>query len=226
MRTRIRRAGVGLVALVPLLMLPACTAQRTGDESASRGRAPGMPATFGQYDASGASGGPGRGVRYGLGAPASEQDIAQWNTDVGPDGTGLPSGSGSVAEGETIFAAKCAVCHGAEGVGGIAPNPALVGRDSAAEGFRFANDPKLIKTIGNYWPYASTLFDYIKRAMPLAASGTLADHEVYALTAYLLSMNGIVPAPATMTAETLRAVKMPYADRFVPDDRRGGAEIR
>ena len=183
-------------------------------------------ATFSKYDASMVPGGPGAGRRYALGSAAADTQVAVWNTDIGQDGAELPAGAGSASAGAAIYAAQCAACHGVRGVGGIAPNPSLVGRDSTAEGFRFANDPKLVKTIGNYWPYATTLFDYIKRAMPLASPGSLSDGDVYALTAYLLSANGIVPADVTLDAAALRAVRMPYANRFVPDDRRGGTEVR
>jgi cytochrome c len=108
------------------------------------------------------------------------------------------------------------MCHGAKGEG-IAPFPALIGRQENAEGFRFASDPKLVRTIGNYWSHATTLFDYIKRAMPLTAPGSLTDDQVYALAA-----NKVIAADAALDAESLRAVEMPYADRFVPDDRRAG----
>ena len=217
-------------ALILIFMTASACTPRAGSDDASEGRASGaspiVPATFSTYDAGRAPGGPGAGTRYALGARASDTEIGTWNTDIGQDGVELPSGAGSAPQGAAIYAAQCAACHGVGGVGGIAPNPALVGRDSAAEGFGFANDPKLVKTIGNYWPYATTLFDYIKRAMPLASPGSLSDRDVYALTAYLLSANRIVPADATLDAAALRAVRMPYANRFVPDDRRGGAEVR
>lgn len=185
-----------------------------------------VPATFEGYDAAAVPGGPGAGKRYALGTAASKAVIARWNTDVGSAGTELPPGAGSVREGAVLFASLCAACHGVGGVGGIAPNPALVGRDSSAEGFRFARDPNLTKTIGNYWPYATTIFDYIKRAMPLAAPGSLTDGQVYALTAYLLAANEIIPDTTRLDANALRAVRMPYRDRFVPDDRTGGAGVR
>ncbi|MEP7381692.1 MAG: cytochrome c [Gemmatimonadota bacterium] len=184
------------------------------------------PATFEQYDAGAVPGGPGATRHYALGAPAPDSLIARWNSDIGPDGAELPPGKGSVAEGAALYTTACASCHGVGGVGGIAPNPALVGRDSAAEGFRFARDPALTKTIGNYWPYATTLFDYIRRAMPQMTPGTLRDDQVYALTAYLLSANRIIPDGTMLDAAALRAVKMPYRDRFVSDDRAGGAGVR
>src|SRR5579862_4964192 len=104
--------------------------------------------------------------RYDLGRAATPQEIAALDIDVGPDGEGLPPGSGTVAQGEVLFAQKCAVCHGAKGEGVPPAYPAIVGRDPKAEGFQFGKDPKLNRTIGNYWPYATTIFDYIRRAMP------------------------------------------------------------
>ena len=104
--------------------------------------------------------------------------------------------------------------------------PALVGRDPKGEKFAFASDAKITRTIGNYWPHATTLFDYIRRAMPHNAPGSLQSDQVYALTAYLLSANAVIPATTVLDAKSLTAVKMPYADRFVRDDRRGGRELK
>ena len=118
------------------------------------------------------------------------------------------------------------MCHNKAGEGMPPVYPALIGRDPKAEGFHFASDPKLVKTIGNYWPHATTVFDYVRRAMPFTAPGSLSNDEVYALTAFLLAANKVIPAGATLDAQSLRRVKMPYADKFVPDDRRGGAEVR
>ncbi|MEO6444686.1 MAG: cytochrome c [Gemmatimonadaceae bacterium] len=213
-------------ALGAMLLIGVACAKRDGETVSTAGRSPGVPATFGDYDAGGAPGGPGAGTRYALGTPANASEIAAWNTDVGAEGAELPPGRGSVSEGAALYVSRCAACHGAGGRGGIAPNPALVGRDSTTANFEFADNPKLVKTVGNYWPYASTLFDYIKRAMPLATPGSLTDSEVYALTAYLLSENQIVPAGTTLDAAGLRAIRMPAADRFVPDDRSGGAVVR
>ena len=200
-----------------------------GDQSPAASAAPAVPAalaTFERDDAAAVPGGPGPGKRYALGTAASTSVIARWNTDVGAQGTELPPGKGSVGEGSALYTSLCASCHGVGGVGGIAPNPPLVGRDSSAEGFRFARDPQLTKTIGNYWPYATTLFDYIKRAMPLATPGSLTDSQVYALTAYLLAANQVIADTTTLDADALRAVRMPYRDRFVRDDRTGGPGVR
>jgi S-disulfanyl-L-cysteine oxidoreductase SoxD len=177
------------------------------------------------------SGGGGAGTRepkrhYGLGSPATVAEIATRDVDVAPDGEGLPPGHGTPNEGQGIYARQCASCHGTRGEGKPPLYPQLVGRDSIAEGFRFGKDPRLPKTIGNYWPYATTVFDYVRRAMPLDAPGSLTNDEVYAVTAYLLSANRIIPAEATLDSATLAAVKMPYVDRFVNDDRHGGREVR
>ena len=164
---------------------------------------------------------------YGLGTPATSADVAALNTDVSPNGEGLPKGSGDATRGAVLYQAQCAVCHGAKGEGGpgTPPNPPLVGREPR-EGFNFGNDPKLVRTVGNYWPEATTLFDYIKRTMPLTMPGALTDDEVYSLTAYLLVANEILPAGATLDSASLMAVKMPAKGRFVPDNRRGGAEVK
>lgn len=161
---------------------------------------------------------------YGLGTPATAAEITALNTDVSPSGEGLPAGRGDATRGAVLFAAQCASCHGANGEG-IAPNPPLVGREPR-EGFPFGNDPKLIRTVGNYWPEATTIFDYIRRTMPLSAPGSLSDEDVYSLTAHLLVANDILPAGASLDSASLVAVRMPAHDRFVPDDRRGGSTVR
>lgn len=134
---------------------------------------------------------------------------------VRPDGRGLPPGSGDALTGQTIYIAKCASCHGSTGREG--PSPRLVGA---------IGDTGKAKTIGNYWPYSTTVFDYIRRAMPLNAPGSLTNGEVYSLTAYLLSANKIIPAKTMLDSATLAAVKMPARDFFITDDRRGGHEVK
>ncbi len=159
---------------------------------------------------------------YGLGRTPTPAEVAAWSTAIGADGATLPPGRGTVAEGGALYRAQCASCHGAQGQG-IAPvYPALVGRDAASDAFRFAEDRALVRTIGNYWPHATTLFDYIQRAMPLLTPGSLTDDQVYAVTAYLLAENNVIPDTATLDAAALRAVRMPARDRFVPDDRPTG----
>jgi mono/diheme cytochrome c family protein len=168
---------------------------------------------------------PGAPERFGIGSAPAPGRLAAWDSDIGPEGTELPSGQGTVADGRRLYAAQCAACHGANGEG-ITPIPQLVGRPAAAESFGFGDDGSLPKTIGNYWPHATTLFDYIRRAMPLATPGSLSDNDVYALTAYLLSANAIIADSATLDAASLRAVRMPARDRFVPDDRAGHRTVR
>jgi cytochrome c len=162
---------------------------------------------------------------FGFGRSPTADEVRAWDIDVSPDGAGLPPGRGTVAEGAAIYAAECVACHGSAGEGGQYDR--LAGRDPR-QGFPFGKDPKLLakRTIGNYWPYATTLYDYIHRAMPQAVPGSLRPDEVYALVAYLLFLNGIVPQDAVMDARTLPRVRMPARDRFVLDNRRGGAEIR
>ena len=167
--------------------------------------------------------GPMSGARLGLGRAADKALLAKMDTDIDAEGTGLPVGSGTAAEGAVLYAQQCAMCHAADGRGMPPAFPRLLGRDPKAEGFVFADDPKLPHTIGNYWPYATTLFDYIKRAMPLTAPGSLSDAQVYALTAYLLAEDGVIEKGSTLNAERLKAVKMPYVDRFVWSDEVGAS---
>ncbi len=163
---------------------------------------------------------------YGLGRAATAAEVTAHDIDVGPDGEGLPAGSGSAQQGEVLYRLKCAMCHGPTGAGMPPAFPAIIGRDPKAEGFTFAMDPKLTRTIGNYWPNATTVFDYVRRAMPLLQPGSLTNDDVYALTAYLLAANQVVPMTATLDAASLAQVKMPHADKFVTDNRRGGREVK
>ncbi len=160
--------------------------------------------------------------RFGFGRFASAQHLARLDSDVRPDGVGLPSGWGTAEQGAILFRAKCAACHGSGGTGG--PNGALVATAGADAQASSGKRPE--RVIGNYWPYATTVFDYIRRAMPFNAPGSLTDREVYALTAYLLSANNLMDAKTVLNAKTLPAVRMPAQQLFVPDDRRGGPEIR
>jgi S-disulfanyl-L-cysteine oxidoreductase SoxD len=143
-----------------------------------------------------------------LGKPVSEADISAWDISILPDGTGLPKGSGTPAQGAVIYAGKCASCHGANGKGG-GPAAALVD-DRPLAGISAAN-----KTIKNFWPYATTIFDFIRRAMPFTAPRSLTDDEVYALTAYILAQNKLIGETEAMNAETLPKVKMPNRDNFI-----------
>jgi cytochrome c len=163
---------------------------------------------------------------YGLGRTATASEIAMIDIDAAPDGAGLPPGRGTVEQGAAAYAVKCAACHGPGGAGIYPLYPPLVGRDPQAANFPFATDPNRKRTIGDYWPYATTLFDYVRRAMPFGAPGSLTTEETYSLTAYLLAANKIIPGDATLDSASLRAVRMPTVDRFVRDNRRGGAGLR
>jgi S-disulfanyl-L-cysteine oxidoreductase SoxD len=165
-----------------------------------------------------------RPAGYGLGHVPSQAEIAAVNIDVNPAGVGLPPGQGTASTGATTYALKCAACHGPNGEG-IGPNPKLVGTDPAA-GFAFASDAKVPKTIGNYWPYATTLYDYIHRAMPLSAPGSLTPDETYGLVAFLLSKNGLVPTTMAIDAKSLPGIVMPARRYFVRDNRAGGRTFR
>lgn len=150
-------------------------------------------------------------AEFGFGKPATPEEIAGWNISIGRDGSNLPPGSGDTKAGAALYAERCVACHGENAEGGIGDR--LVG----GQGSLTADPP--VKTIGSYWPYATTLFDYIRRAMPQDSPQSLTADEVYALSAYLLQINGIVPEGAVMDARSLPAVQMPNRDGFVPDDR-------
>ena len=178
----------GLVALLAAGALAGCAAHRPAPDSAA---APAEP----------------------HGRPIAEADLAAWDIDVrGPDGRGLPPGSGSVVAGKAVFEAKCAACHGAAAAGGPMFGTMVGGIGS------FKTDKRVL-TPGSMYPYAPVLFDYVRRAMPMNAPQTLSNDEVYAVSAYILHLNGLVPAEAVMDASTLAAVKMPNRDGFVRDDR-------
>ena len=154
---------------------------------------------------------------YGIGKPASEHEIAGWNIDVTPDGRGLPKGSGSVAQGKLVYDAQCASCHGPKGEG--KPADRLVGgKGTLATG-------KPIRTIGSFWPYATTVYDYVYRAMPYNAPQSLTPDQVYAVTAYLLHMNGIVGADAVTDSSTLPKLQMPNRAGFTFDARPDTANV-
>jgi S-disulfanyl-L-cysteine oxidoreductase SoxD len=159
---------------------------------------------------------------FGFGRPATPDEIAVWDIDVRPDGAGLPPGNGTPREGAAIYARKCAGCHGPTGAEG--PFDQLVGREPR-QGFPFGRDPRLVKTVGNYWPFATTLYDYVHRAMPLDAPSSLKPDEVYSVVAFLLWRNEIISDTGVMNAQTLPWVVMPARDRFVPDDRLTQAQV-
>jgi cytochrome c len=220
--SRLRRREVGrwaharLLLAAVLCVLAACG---RGPEAAARGpteRPADVRAT------------PAHPARFGVGRAATAAEVAAWDIDANPAGVGLPPGRGTHAEGAAVYAQKCASCHGARGEGmgtGSAAYPKLIGREPR-EGFPFGQELRHVKTVGNYWPYATTVYDYIHRAMPLTAPGSLAPDEVYALTAFLLAENEIIAKDAVIDAASLPRVRMPARDRFVRDDRTGGATFR
>jgi cytochrome c len=154
-------------------------------------------------------------ARFGFGSEADAARVAMWDVDVRPDGTGLPAGSGTVDQGRQVFETYCLECHGATGIDG--PNDRLVG------GPAWVDEVPAVRTIGNYWQYSTTLYDFIRRGMPQMTPGLLSADQTYAVIAYLLYLNQIVPEDAVMDTETRPAVVMPARDKFVLDDRAGGS---
>jgi cytochrome c len=148
---------------------------------------------------------------FGVGRPPTPEEIRELGSAIAPDGTGLPQGSGTVAAGRELFAAQCARCHGPGGEGDVGPR--LVG------GRGTLRTPRPLKTVGSFWPYATTLWDYVNRAMPFDQPGRLTPPEVYAAVAYVLNLNGIVAADAVMDATSLPKIRMPNRDGFVADPR-------
>jgi mono/diheme cytochrome c family protein len=157
---------------------------------------------------------------FGFGRPATGAEITAWDIDVRPDGKGLPPGQGDVEKGRAMYVVKCAACHGANGMEtpGVKLIAVALVSDTAAK-----SRPK---TIGNYWPYATTLFDYVRRAMPYNMPGSLTNNEVYSITAYLLSANKIIKADALLNAKNLPKIVMPAKKLFIMDDRKGGPEVK
>jgi cytochrome c len=148
-------------------------------------------------------------LAHDFGRTATPDEIKLWDIDVRADGKGLPPGRGTVARGKVVYEQNCAACHGADGTGGIF--------DRLAGGQGSLATDKPIKTVGSYWPYATTLFDYIHRAMPYPAPGSLSVDDTYAVAAYILKLNGILSDGATLDQESLPKVKMPNRDGFIPE---------
>lgn len=142
-----------------------------------------------------------------LGTPMTASDVAKWDRTIFPDGRGLPSGRGTAKEGRALYAERCASCHGAHGEGATAED--LIGAPTPPT----ADDPN--KTIGAYWPFATTIFDFIARSMPPAAPGSLSADDTYAITAFLLAANKIIGENEEINAKTLAKVKMPNRDGFI-----------
>jgi cytochrome c len=156
---------------------------------------------------------------YGYGKPATESEIAGWDIDIRPDGKGLPEGSGSVEDGEWVYEEKCAECHGSFGEG-VGRYPALAGGEGTL------TDDRPHKTVGSFWPHASTLWDYIHRAMPYTAPESLEDDEVYALVAYVLYLNDLVEDDFVLDRETFSDVVLPNNPNFIRDNRPDTANTR
>ncbi|MES2809567.1 MAG: cytochrome c [Bacteroidota bacterium] len=157
---------------------------------------------------------------FGLGRTATVAEIKAWDIDIRPDGKGLPAGQGTAAAGKLLYQQKCLACH-AEATGA---NPGV-----KSLGPVLISDTLLtgrLKTIGNYWPYATTLFDYIRRAMPYAQPGSLTDTEVYSITAYLLNANKILKDDVVLNAKNLPKIVMPAKKLFIMDNRKGGHEVK
>jgi len=208
---RVAARGLATPLLAATLAVAACgsgpggsSAEAGGGSDGQAGFAPGTPEGLPSHAP----------ARFGFGTEASSSRIALWDIDVKPDGEGLPPGRGSVAEGRQVYMTHCVACHGPTGTEG--PNDRLVGDEPW-------DDWPGSLTVGGYWPYATTLYDFIGRAMPQLTPGVLSADETYAAVAYVLHLNGIVPEDAVMDAESLPAVRMPARDRFVLDDRVGGA---
>lgn len=206
------------VAAAGLMAMVGCGAPADRD-SGGEGDAPVAVASTHLPDVASAPAHPVPGAapeRFGFGAAADAERVALWDIDVRPDGTGLPPGAGGVEEGARVWAETCVTCHGPTGTEG--PYQALVGgawpEGTFPEG----------RTVGSYWPWPTTLYDYIRRAMPQDRPGTLAADDTYAVIAWILNRNGVVGDDAVMDAETLPRVVMPARDRFVRDDRTGGGD--
>ena len=153
----------------------------------------------------------GQSPKYGVGRPPTAEEIKTWDISVFPDGTGLPEGSGTAAQGKDIYERRCAECHGNNGEGG--EQGALVG------GVGSLDSAKPVKTVVSYWPYATTLWDYTNRSMPFDTPGVLTNDQMYAVVAYVLFLGEVVGENDVLDAKTLPEVKMPNRDGFIPDDR-------
>jgi S-disulfanyl-L-cysteine oxidoreductase SoxD len=146
---------------------------------------------------------------YDFGRPATTEEIKLWDIDVRSDGKGLPEGSGTVARGKSVYEENCEACHGPNGQGGI--------KDRLAGGQGSLATESPVKTVGSYWLYATTVFDYIHRAMPYQAPGSLSVDDTYAVAAYILNLNGILPSDGKLDRNALPAITMPNRDGFIPD---------
>jgi S-disulfanyl-L-cysteine oxidoreductase SoxD len=151
-----------------------------------------------------------------LGKPITPADLAEWDIDIEPSGAGLPPGSGTSEQGAAVFADKCALCHGDGGKGGVFLGKGAPAAPALVEDKKINGIDGSTTTIANYWPYATTLFDYIRRAMPWTEPRSLTDQEVYVLTAYLLAQNKLIDVSMAIDAQTLPKVQMPNRNGFIP----------
>jgi cytochrome c553 len=196
-----------LLALVSVALL--------GAESATKNGPPANAAAHGQP------------ARFGFGRAATAEEIARWDIAIRPDGRGLPPGKGTAGDGAPIYLAKCAACHGLKGEGIREQRaPRLISQPGDVYDFGVGKRDDDLKTIGSYWPYATTVFDYVRRAMPSLAPGSLTADEVYALTAFLLAKNGLIAETQVIDAKSLPQVRMPAQSHFVPDDRLETNKVR
>lgn len=210
-KVRSARAGSSVVLGSALLFLLAGCGGADGASAASTGAPASGPPVAAMAPIPGAPTGVGA---FGFGEPATPEAIASWDIDVGPDGSGLPPGSGTPAQGAEVYDSYCVACHGATGLEG--PNMALVAEPGSP--FPSGAVTGVTSTVGNYWPYATTVFDYTRRAMPFDRPGLLTDDQVYAVTAWILWRNGLIPEDEVIDASTLPAVVMPGKEHFVPTE--------
>ena len=208
---RSMRATAAVIGTISVIACSGANGSGASGESAPRVQRPATPSAW--------------PTTYALGHTASIDSIALLDTDVDTTGAGLPDGHGTAAEGASVYASKCAGCHGPNGEG-IAPSPVVILQMVANDSFPWATKPGTPKTVGNYWPFATTLYAYIRHAMPSTSPGSLSSTEVYQVVAYLLAENGVLAHDAVLDAKTLPAVKLPMRGRLVIDTRRGGAEVR
>lgn len=150
--------------------------------------------------------------KYHVGRAPSSDEVKAWDISIPPDGTGLPEGKGSAVEGKALYESRCQKCHGAKGEGGDYEQPIAGGKDTL-------KTPKPIKSVGSFWPYATTVWDYVNRAMPFDRPETLTHDQVYAAVAYVLYLNGIVGEKDVLDAKSLPLIKMPNRDGFTRDPR-------
>ena len=207
--TRHPARWLAMLALASLLLFGACTDDNSGDNGAEPTvRAAQGTARSGTATPRALSDADRMALQANIGSSVDQSVLDRIDIDVRPDGAGLPDGRGTVQAGQQLYASMCAACHGIDGKAGTGfVGPALVGAPGPWK-------PGMPKTIGSYWPYSTTVYDYIRRAMPFNAPGSLTDEQVYAVTAWLLNQSQIIPADAEMNRDSLPKVQMPNRDNF------------